>query len=238
MAESTDSVTWGWSEYFAQLETFLRDLERQFGIARLPYVEYASERLELCEVTLSRIAAGLVNTAARPDIASGENSNQVLHHFRDRIVELRRLIVSLRVQWQHYTTTVESGARQTSYRAGVDHSNRRGRPRFVISQEQLLYLRSLSFTWIEIATLLGVSQMTLYRRREEYGMVEDPRLVPSDAELAQLVRDIRQQLPYCGEVMFMGRLRSMGFFVTRSHLRQAIQEVDPISTALRWGGNI
>ena len=38
-----------------------------------------------------------MNTAARPDIASGENSDQVLHRFRDRIVELRRLIVSLRV---------------------------------------------------------------------------------------------------------------------------------------------
>ena len=38
-----------------------------------------------------------------------------------------------------------------------------GRPRFDISKEQLEYLSSLSFKWNEIALLLGVSRMTVYR---------------------------------------------------------------------------
>ena len=72
MAESTDSVTWGWNEYFAQLsETWSASLILQ---------DYPMR-------------------STRPDVAGGGpgNSDQVLHRFRDRIVELRRLIVSLRV---------------------------------------------------------------------------------------------------------------------------------------------
>ena len=69
-------------------------------------------------------------------------------------------------------------------------------------------------------------------------MVDDPRHIPSDQELLQLVEDINKQLPYLGEVMVMGRLRSMGYYVTRSRLRLAIRDVDPINRALRWGGNV
>ena len=62
--------------------------------------------------------------------------------------------------------------------------------------------------------------------------MEDPLKVPSDVKLSQLVQDLRRELPYCGEVMFLGRLRSLGFSVTRSCLRDAIHSSDAISTAL------
>ena len=68
-------------------------------------------------------------------------------------------------------------------------------------------------------------------------MLDDPHQIPSDSELTHLVQQIHQQLPYLGEVMVMGRLRAMGYQVTRSRLRQAIRDVDPINRALRWGGN-
>ena len=50
--EEGDFVSGDWSDYFTQLQTFVRDLTRQFGIARLPYAQYAVEGLELCNVTL------------------------------------------------------------------------------------------------------------------------------------------------------------------------------------------
>ena len=43
-----------------------------------------------------------------------------------------------------------------------------GHPRFDVTVEQLEYLSSLSFTWAKIAQLLGISRMTLYRKRLEY----------------------------------------------------------------------
>ncbi len=61
--------------------------------------------------------------------------------------------------------------------------------RFDVSREQLEYLRSLSFHWIDIAALLGISRGTLYRfvilfqwlklyfmyrRRVEFGMIDSP----------------------------------------------------------------
>ena len=79
--------------------------------------------------------------------------------------------------------------------------------------------------------------MTIYRRRVEYDMLENQHQIPSDTELLQLVRQINHQLPYLGEIMVMGRLRAMGYHVTRSRLRQALHEVDPINIAMRWGGN-
>ena len=80
--------------------------------------------------------------------------------------------------------------------------------------------------------------MTVYRRRVEYDMVEDPRIVPDDSELRHLVEQTRQELPYLGEVMVMGRLRALGYYVTRSRLRQVIYDTDPINRALRWGSNL
>ena len=49
MEDEVDSVTWGWSEYFSGLSQFLRDLDRQSGIASISYTDYSIHRLEMCE---------------------------------------------------------------------------------------------------------------------------------------------------------------------------------------------
>ena len=41
-------------------------------------------------------------------------------------------------------------------------SGGQGRPRFDVARQQLEYLSSLSFSWSEIAALLGVSRTTIY----------------------------------------------------------------------------
>ena len=45
---------------------------------------------------------------------------------------------------------------------------------------------------------------------------------------------MQTELPALGQTMVWGRLRSMGFFVTRERVRHAIHDIDPIQTALRW----
>ena len=47
---------------------------------------------------------------------------------------------------------------------------------------------------------------------------------------------VRQDLPNVGEKLVLGRLRSMGYHVTRERVRQAIRAIDPINSALRWQG--
>ena len=87
-----------------------------------------------------------------------------------------------------------------------------------MSEQQIVYLRSLIFTWVEIASILEISRMTLYIFREEYGLIEDSRTTPSHAVVTQLVQELQHQLPYSGEVVLLGRLRSMEYKVTQSCL--------------------
>ena len=108
-----------------------------------------------------------------------------------------------------------------------------GCPCFDISREQLLYLSSLSFSWTDISNMLGVSRMAIYRRRVVYGLIRELSNVPTDAQLCMVLRDMKLGHP---EVLVMGRLREMGYKVTRERLRQTIRSIDPLYTALRWRG--
>ena len=54
----------------------------------------------------------------------------------------------------------------------VERRGRPGRPRFEISEDVLLELRSYGFTWKKVADMLLVSRWTLRRRVVEYGLQE------------------------------------------------------------------
>lgn len=90
----------------------------------------------------------------------------------------------------------------------------------------------MNFTWSEIAALLSVSRMTVYRRRLECGMVNEPANDLTNQELCDLLQRMRANSPYLGETMVWGRLRSLGYQVTRDRVCQAIRATDPLSIAL------
>ena len=94
----------------------------------------------------------------------------------------------------------------------------------------------MSFSWVQIAKLLGVSYMTLYRRRQDFGVSSNVGASISDQELRSVLDQLRRELPSLGQTMVWGRLRAMGFEVTRIRVRQVMRESDPIHTALRWKG--
>ena len=70
-------------------------------------------------------------------------------------------------RWREYGSVLDSTIMSSqvllSYPPEMATSGHRGRPRFEVNLEQLQYLKSLFFTWSEIAALLGVSRMTIYR---------------------------------------------------------------------------
>jgi hypothetical protein len=139
-------------------------------------------------------------------------------------------------EWQRYVD--EGRPSLPSYSAPLFHSTGPGRPKFMITREQMYYLRSMSFSWVQIANLLGVSYTTIYRRRQEYGMTGSDGGHITDGELREVLHQLRQELPSLGQTLIWGRLRSMGFNVTRGRIRQAVRENDPIHTALRWRGEL
>ena len=205
------------------MSSFISSAERQLGTATSDFSEYVVDRLELF----------IVNVASIAEHFHSQETDVIGEWYSAHLDELVACLRSVLRQWldclnySHVRTTV-------SYNASLVHAFGRGRPRFDISREQLLYLRSLSFTWKQIAEILGVSHMTIYRRREQCGLIEEPSGTLSDSDLQELITHMRGELSNLGQTMVWGRLRSLGFKVTRSRVREAIRNTDPMHTALRW----
>ena len=118
--------------------------------------------------------------------------------------------------------------------------NTTGRPRKSITREKIEHLYSINKSWKEVAAHFRVSEKTIQRRRTEFGMAlserSGPRITYSSItheQLCALIREILNILPNAGESYILGACRSRGIHVQRSHLRDAINTVDPVSRALR-----
>ena len=168
------------------------------------------------------------------ELPNDDPQTRAVHQLEGRLSELIDILWELVIMWRQYHETIESTSYGVQYVAPLVHSNHRGRPHFLISRNQLEYLRSLSFTWSQISSLLGVSRMTIYRRREEFGMLDEQATGLSDSELIALLEELRQEFPYIGQVMVMGILQSRGFQVSRERVREYSTDRPTEYTALRW----
>ena len=91
----------------------------------------------------------------------------------------------------------------SAYRVTVMPTGVRGRPRFQISQEQLEYSHSLSFSWSDVSDMLGVSRMTIYRYRRDFNMVSGTRQILTNHQLRAFITELRLEvaMPSIGETM-------------------------------------
>ena len=106
-----------------------------------------------------------------------------------------------------------------------------GRPKLDVSQEEILCLKQLNFSWVEIAEILQVSRQTLHRGLHEFGI--DKFTAISESDLDFTLQAIKSEHPACGEVMIQGHLLHNGIKVPRSKLRAAIHRVDHANTVSR-----
>ena len=150
-----------WTYFFQQLERFIIDLQRQRGIASERYTEYAIEKLALVHSSIQEIHDVMERALNR--LTSEET---FFWPTMQRLRQLKEAIVLLQSIWHEYQNSI--GEHSAKYSVAVEHTQQKGRPRFSITREQLEYLHFLSFTWDTIASMLGVSRMTIYRRRQEY----------------------------------------------------------------------
>ena len=218
----------GWDPFFEELSRMLRSSNRQFGIANAQYSEYIIDRLELAVANVTNLQSFCRNQPSH-DIEPLRNVLRMLTDLLHKMVELVE-------QWKVYADRIELEATSSCYMAPLQQSTgRRGRSRFSIEREQLVYLRSLRFSWVDISNLLGVSRMTVYRRRVEFDLVDDDATTDvDDGTLTGIIGEIRNDLPEIGESMIMGRLRSMGLHIPRQRVRESIRTADPLNVALRW----
>eukprot|EP00794_Sanderia_malayensis_P013230 gene13230-14588_t len=137
--------------------------------------------------------------------------------------------------------TVEGNGNTNNTNFHRDNSaTQQGRPRKEATREQIETMFGIYRSWKVVAHLLGISQRTLRRRRQEHGMAlsetRGPRLTytqTSNEDLCNTVRSILFLLPDVGETLVIGALRARGIYVQRRRVRYAIMEVDPINRALR-----
>ena len=224
----------GWSEYFEEVGSFLHSLEQQIGYASESFTEYAVERIRMCISNVTRIKQVLSHAIEN----SSSSSDPVIERYDALCAELIDTLSSLLSVWREYESNISLTSHEARYTAPITHSGRQGRPKFVIPKEQLVYLKSVNFTWTSIASLLGVSRMTVYRRRAECGMLSDPANRLSDNELVAVLRELKTELPYIGEVIVLGAVRARGYDVTRNQCRRCIHRIDPLTIPLRWQGNL
>ena len=109
-----------------------------------------------------------------------------------------------------------------------------GRPRRNVSKENIIFLFELIHNWKIVATMFGISDRTLRRRRQEYGLPVSNRFGPRETytnltsqELNAVVQQILELSPDAGETMVLGGLRARGIIVQRRRIRDAIMAVDP-----------
>ena len=123
---------------------------------------------------------------------SEDNIGGVAANFKGQLEDMKRNLEALQLQLFEKKRLLE----YETYQCQREQGNV-GRPRFIISREQILYLREFSFKCTEIADILGVSISTLNRHRASLGLGSEPRFTAiANDELDALVREIVGRSPF------------------------------------------
>ena len=154
MAEQ-DELFGAWSQYFIDVSRFLENTEHHRGIANREFCDYVLPRLEVCLSTCMQLSDQMLQGCSEV----GEEDELVINEFQSNLAHLLECLRSVHRQWVQYEEMLETSKFQ--YQAARRIFGR-GRSKFEIEKEQLVYLSSLNFSWTEIAALLGVSCMTIY----------------------------------------------------------------------------
>lgn len=157
----------------------------------------------------------------------------------DMLLKLYNLINSLREDMQQLVFMNTEYYSQFEFTCPIEEYPNPGRPRYHIPESVISGLFDIHRSWTAVAREAGVSYRTLLRRRHQYQLdvahTSGPR--NSFSELSQqdlciAVREVLEILPNAGETYVIGALRSREIFVQRQRIRDAINELDPVSRAL------
>ncbi|XP_028400508.1 uncharacterized protein LOC114523698 isoform X2 [Dendronephthya gigantea] len=113
-------------------------------------------------------------------------------------------------------------------------TNSRGRPSFHIPCEQMELFLDYGFKASEMAKILGVSEKTVYRRLEEYGLsMRNSYSSITENELDDIIKGILVEFPNTGYKTMRGHLLSRGLKLQESRVREAMRRSDPEGVLVR-----
>ena len=92
-----------------------------------------------------------------------------------------------------------------------------------MSLPQLEFLQNtVRFTWSQMTGMLLVSRTTLWRRVQNLKSFSNRYTTILDAELDELIREIRGGFPNSGISIMLGHLHSRNVFVQRERVRSSL----------------
>ena len=207
------------SDYFLSLLRIIERTEQYLSTMSLDLLEYCERPFE---GHLGIIAAFLQ--------VLDEPGNQAGEMFIDRLQQLLAIVSGQlrRIEdmstFEEFTATINTGVPMLL--------QTEGRPKYFIPKGQIERLHSCGMTWTNIAKVLHISERTLYRRRQEYGILEKYSDI-SDSDLDSIIRNILSNTPNAGEKLVIGSLRSRNVHLQRWRIRDRLNVLDPVERAVR-----
>jgi transposase InsO family protein len=194
----------------------------------LGYLETLTVRAEEC-IRLLRTIIGRLTDVTRQRL--GDNNMQVMQLWED-FHQLCTIFERSYYSFLDQNVPSTDAYNFSCYREKITGP---GRPRVIITRQQIEALRELHFSWSCIARLLGVSERTLERRRQEFQMPMGRACYSSvsDNELDYIISGIVRTSPNAGVTLVQGALRHRGLMIQRQRVRESLSRVDPISRLLR-----
>ena len=104
-----------------------------------------------------------------------------------------------------------------AYRPPTAQPRGPGRPRYLLSSEQLAFLRGEFNSWTQIACDLGVSRQTIYNRRRQLGFSLELESFShiQNSELDVIVEEELRAFPRTGETNVIAGFRQQGLYIQR-----------------------
>lgn len=211
-------------EFLSTISARLTEAERSQTSVDERIVANSARNLETVTDSL-RLLAYDFETSHQIDIT--ENGRAFLNNLR----LLERHSTKL---WKVLDTRLRQLHRM-AFSVDVGASGNVGRPKFLITKDQLEFLRlEIGFSWVDIGNLLGVSVSTITRRRHEYGMAIRQNTTQIDNEaLDEVIRSIAREHPSMGTVLVEGILARSSIHVSRERIRRSLMRTDPINFVRR-----
>ncbi|XP_013887271.1 uncharacterized protein LOC106534981, partial [Austrofundulus limnaeus] len=203
-------------EYFQQIQSHVIFTEASLQIRNKNDLEHSQRLLQQHIETLSRLI----------DHMMVPNQDQEVINMITILTELQNSLIELLQQIEEHLQPPLMLVFQPSL------TRTSGRPRYILSRDQLLLLREAGMSWASVSFWLGISTRTLRRRRHEMGMNENFDTI-SDDHLDAVIRNIITQTPNAGVTLVQGGLRSRGLSIQRRRVRERLAVVDPVGTMIR-----
>lgn len=175
--------------FFSSLKTY---------IARSSYYVHEVEDENMREYLTMKLEDHFqVVIALQSVIQSTIGHDELKALFENLVRELHNLLDEVRPQnRQQEPTEVNKFSLFRNYDTG-------GRPKYVITKEQIETLRDTGMNWKSIAQTMGISERTLYNYRKDFNLSETFSEI-TDADLKSAIESILEQTPFAGETYVRG----------------------------------